>query len=48
MLFDPKERNVNPILSPAKIRTMNELVLMKNQPWNDALQELRLKPASTR
>ena len=27
MLFDPTERNVNPFLLQARIRTMNELVL---------------------
>ena len=27
MLFDPKERNVNPILFPARVRPMKELVL---------------------
>ena len=27
MLFDPTERNVNPILFPARVRPMKELVL---------------------
>ena len=27
MLFDPTERNVDPFLFPARIRTMKELVL---------------------
>ena len=27
MLFDPTERNVDPLLFPASIRTMKELVL---------------------
>ena len=27
MLFDPTERNVNPILFPARVRPMKELIL---------------------
>ena len=42
MLFDPTERNVNPILFPARVRAMKELVLALSMLGKDVTM---VKPA---